>query len=101
MRNAGIPNQCCSNDDLNSACIKNRIERPNPQPGHQLKPRFSSGQRLECAEPEAVNARNNKALTQAINSKGKLNINRENRFSFIEPLKDSEISPDLQEINIA
>lgn len=52
------------------------MERPSPHPGHQLKPRLSKGHKLECAEPEAVNAKNKRALIQISNSNGKLNINR-------------------------
>jgi hypothetical protein len=61
---------------LNSPCNKYRIERPSPQPGHQLKPRLSKGHKLECADPEAVNTKNKRALIQIINSSGKFNINR-------------------------
>jgi hypothetical protein len=76
MINAGIPNQWFSKDKLNSPCNKYRIERPSPHPGHQLKPRLSKGHKLECEDPEAVNAKNKIALIQIINSNGKLNINR-------------------------
>ncbi|OYX92762.1 MAG: hypothetical protein B7Y76_12530, partial [Sphingobacteriia bacterium 35-40-5] len=62
---------------------KNRIERPNPHPGHHSKPRLSNGHKLECADPEAVKAKNKIALIQAINSNGRLIINRKNWFLFI------------------
>lgn len=51
------------------------MERPSPHPGHQLKPRLSKGHKLECADPEAVNAKNKIAHTQIINSNGKFIIN--------------------------
>jgi hypothetical protein len=52
------------------------MDLPSPQPGHQLKPKLSKGHKLECEDPEAVNAKNKIALIQIINSNGKLNINR-------------------------
>ncbi len=60
------------------------MERPNPHPGHQLKPRFSNGHKLECADPDAVKAKNKIAHTQAINSNGRHIIKRKNRFLFIK-----------------
>lgn len=76
-------------DKRNSPCNKNRIERPNPHPGHQLKPRFSNGHKLECADPEAVKAKNRIAAIQAINSSGRLIIKLKNWFLFINLLKNA------------
>ena len=65
------------------------MDRPKPQPGHQLNPRLSSGHKLECPEPCVVTARKIKAKAQAINSKGKNDRNCKIGNFFIKALYSS------------
>lgn len=60
------------------------MERPKPHPGHQLKPKLSSGHKLACGDPETVKNRNRIALTHISNSSGKCLKSRKRIFIFID-----------------
>ena len=47
MARAGTPNQCWRKEFANSPWKIWLMDRPNPQPGHQLIPRLKNGHKLK------------------------------------------------------